>query len=222
MKVALKVKYICEGQPLVAWWCVCFDVLRSVLWKKLSWRSFRSKVPLSENTHLHPQSRIQINSHSFYSARSKKAKWQEMARDGKLWRSLRARLCSLSSGNHFSAFSTNHQCLISNLSIVGTWCILVQWRLYLDVWPVCARCSEKSWTGANVLTRSPHLKFFYLDVWPVCSRCSQKSWTGANILTRSPHLKLSWGEGPEIEPTLENENGTLYIKYCIFFTFQHS
>ena len=101
MKVALKVKYICEGQPLVAWWCVCFDVLRSVLWEILSWRSFRSKVPLSENTHLHPQSRIQINSHSFYSARSKKAKWQEMARDGKLWRSLRAKLCSLSSGNHF-------------------------------------------------------------------------------------------------------------------------
>ena len=92
----------------------------------------------------------------------------------------------------FSALviSTNH-CLILNLSIVGTWRILVQWRLYLDVWPVCARCSEKSSTGANVLTRSPH-------------------------------LKLSWGEGPEIEPTLENENGTLYIKYCIFFTFQHS
>ena len=192
MKVALKVKYICEGQPLVAWWCVCFDVLRSVLWEILSWRSFRSKVPLSENTHLLPQSRIQINSHSFYSARSKKAKWQEMARDGKLWWSLRARLCSLSTGNLFSdlGISTNH-CLISNLSIVGTWRILVQWRLYLDVWPVCARCSEKSWTGANVLTRSPH-------------------------------LKLSWGEGPEIEPTIENENGTLYIKYCIFFTFQHS
>ena len=46
--------------------------------------------------------------------------------------------------------------------------------------------------------------------------------TGANVLTRSPHLKLSCGEGPEIEPTIENENGTLYIKYCIFFTFQHS
>ena len=116
---------------------------------------------------------------------------------------------------------STHHCLISNLSIVGTWRILVQWRLYLDVWPVCARCSEKSWTGANVLTRSPHLKL-YLDVWPVCARCSEKSSTGANVLTRSPHLKLSWGEGPEIEPTLENENGTLYIKYCIFFTFQHS